>query len=151
MKKTRKTRSLFRRRSDRRGATAVEFAFVAPAVLMLMFMGIEFTRIALMRSIAQSAVYEACRAAIVEGAVNAESLTEANRILARVGVKNAVIDVNGGNEITPTTQEVTVKIDIPMGDNCLFFGSVLGGRQVEAEATLRTERYTGYYDGSTTY
>ena len=136
-----------RRKSGKRwGATSVEFALVAPAMLAIIFVAFEFSRISMMRALAQSAAYEACRAAIVEGATYDETVEEAERILSRLGTENAVITVNDGEEITATTQTVHVLIEIPMEDNSFFFSSYFTGRYVTSEITLKTERYTGYFD-----
>ena len=136
-----------RRKPNRRGATAVEFAFVAPVLFAVIFTSLEFSRIAMMRSLAQSAAYEACRYVIVEGSNRQEALDEANRVLARLGTQNATIEINDGAEITATTSEVTVEVRIPMEDNSFLIAPLLANRFVTSEITLRTERYTGFYDG----
>jgi hypothetical protein len=68
--------------------------------------------------------------------------------LARLGTKNATISVNKGQEITEETTEVTVSVDIPLGDNSFFFKPYFTGSSVSSEITLKTERYTGYFDSS---
>jgi Flp pilus assembly protein TadG len=132
-------------KSNRRGAAALEFAVVAPTLFLVIFASFEFSRLALMRSLANSAAYEACRFAIVEGAVRQDGLDEANRILARLNTQNATVEINDGAEITPNTQEVTVSISIPMEDNAFLLSSLFTDRFVTSEITLRTEKYTGYY------
>lgn len=140
----RKTRNRIRKAS-RRGAASLEFAVVAPTLFLVIFASFEFSRLALMRSLANSAAYEACRYAIVEGAVRQDGLDEANRILARLNTQNATVEINDGAEITPTTQEVTVAVSIPMENNSFLLSSLFTGRAVTSEITLRTEKYSGYY------
>jgi len=138
-----------KRSANRRfGATAVEFAFVAPVLLAVIFSSFEFSRLAMMRSLAQSAAYEAARDVIVEGSTSEEATNEANRILARLATKEAIVTINDDTAITPTTQEVHVLVQIPMEKNMFLYTSWFTGKYVSAEITLRTERYTGYYDGS---
>ena len=134
------------RKSNRRGATSLEFAVVAPTLFLVIFASFEFSRLALMRSLANSAAYEACRFSVVEGANRQEGLDEANRILARLNTQNAIIEINDGAEITPTTQEVRVEVHIPMEDNSFLMSSLFKDKYVSSEITLRTEKYSGYYD-----
>ena len=137
-----------RRRKKSRGVAAVEFAFAAPALFVVIFVCTEFARISMMRNLANSAAYEAARTSIVEGATRAEALEEANRILARLGTKGANIEVNDGNEIDSSTSQVTVFVEIPLEENSFFFPLAYAGKYVNAECTLNTERYKGYYSGN---
>ena len=146
-----RTKSIFKRTrrtaNKRWGATAVEFAFVAPVLFAVIFAAFEFSRLAMMRSLAQSAAYEACRHSIVEGSTTDEAIEEANRVLARLGTKEAIVTINNGVAITPTTPEVHVLVEIPMEKNMFLYTSFFTDKYVSAEITLKTERYTGYYDG----
>ena len=88
----------FRRRSrrshcQRRGATAVEFAFAAPALFFVIFCCAEFARLSMMRNLANNAAYEAARCAIVEGADNEDAILMANKILGRLGAQNTTINI----------------------------------------------------------
>lgn len=141
----------FRRRSrrshcQRRGATAVEFAFAAPALFFVIFCCAEFARLSMMRNLANNAAYEAARCAIVEGADNEDAILMANKILGRLGTQNTTININDGEEIQALTRTVTVEIIIPMEDNSFFFGEVYGDREIRSEITLNTERYAGYFN-----
>lgn len=132
---------------NRVGTTSLEFAIVAPTLFLVIFASFEFSRLAIMRSLADSAAYEACRYVIVEGADRQDGIDEANRILARMNTQNATIEINDGAEITPTTSEVTVEISIPMEDNSFLLSSLFTGKFVSSQITLKTEKYTGYYSG----
>ena len=134
--------------NSRQGSSSIEFALVAPIMFGVIFMAFDFSRISMMRALAQSAAYGACRSSIVDGATRAEAIAEAERVLARLGTKNAIISVNKGQEITEETTEVTVSVDIPLGDNSFFFKPYFTGSSVSSEITLKTERYTGYFDSS---
>ena len=136
-----------RQRPHRSGAAALEFAVTAPTLLIVIFTCFEFARLAMMTSLAESAAYEGCRFAVVEGATTEDAVNEANRILSRLGTQNATVTVNGGVGITPTDQEITMTISIPMEDNAFLLSSFFKDKSIVAEITLGTERYTGYYDG----
>lgn len=136
-----------RQRPRRSGAAALEFAVTAPTLLIVIFTCFEFARLAMMISLAESAAYEGCRFAVVEGATTEDAENEANRILSRLGTRNATVTVNNGVGITPTDREITVAIRIPMEDNAFLLSSFFRDKSIAAEITLRTERYTGYYDG----
>ena len=142
-----KLRRKIRNRQKRRGASAVEFAMVAPAFLIVIFSCIEFSRISKMRNLTQNAAYEAARLVIIEGSTNQDAIDEANLILSRLGTSGAVINVNDGAEITFETSEVTVRIEIPMSENSLVFPQIYNDKRIVSEVTLNTERYRGFFDG----
>ncbi len=55
------------RRSQRKGVTAVEFAFVAPIIFALFIGAIEITRLNFIRNSAANAAYEGARKAVTPG------------------------------------------------------------------------------------
>ena len=136
-----------RKRSDRKGAAALEFALTAPMVFFVILTCFEFGKLAMMKSMANTAAYEGARYAVVEGSVTQDAVDEANRILARMGTQNATVTVNDGAGISTTDAAVTVTITIPMEDNAFLLSGVFAGRNIVKEVTLTTERYTGYYSG----
>ena len=148
--KRRKTRSKKRpnEKQLRTGATAIEFALVAPVLLLIIFCCVEFSRMSLLQNLAQNAAYEACRNVIVEGGDVDDAIDEAERVLGRLGAKETVITVNGGQTIEADTPQVNVRIEIPMHENSLLLPWILfGDRNMVAEISLNTERYQGFFDG----
>lgn len=146
------------RRRFRRGATAVEFAVVAPAFIIVIAVCAEFTRMSMMRNLAQNAAYEAARFVMTEGATVADGIDRANEILARVGTAGAEITINGSdgstdnegnvtNEIEFDTEVVTCTINIPLNENNIVIpDAVIGDTMIGAQISIRTERYRGYFD-----
>ena len=134
--------------SRRLGATAVEFAFVAPALFIVILCCAEFARLSMMRDLANNAAYDTARFVIVEGADNDDAIMMANQVLARLGTQNATIIINDGEEFEPLTRTVTIEIVIPMEDNSFFYGSIYQGKEIRSEVTLNTERYAGYYNSN---
>lgn len=143
-----------RRNHDRRrrGATAVEFAVVAPAFLFICFFSIEFARMSMIRNLAQTAAYEASRFAMMEGATSADGQEKANEILARLGTKGANVQTSfqaslrDDGSILEAKAFVTTTVSIPLRDNTWVFPAVIfGDGEMYAETRLRSERYRGFY------
>ena len=149
-----------RRRRNRRGATAIEFAMVAPAFLIVIVVCVEFSRMCILRNIAQNACYEAARLVMTEGATVADGIDRANEILNRIGGVDAAITINGSDGSTNTdgevvgelafdTTTVTARIDIALKDNAVVLpGSMFGENTISAQMTLQTERYRGFFNAA---
>lgn len=132
---------------NRKGATAVEFALVAPLFLLVLFACFEFGKISMVEAIAENAAFRAARDVVVLGATIDESIEEAAGRLAVLGVRNADITVEPSNdgavqtEIDDATDTIAVQISIPMADNFIVAG-FLNDFVLEREAVIRTERIT---------
>lgn len=142
------------KRTDRRkgsikrraGAMVVEFAFVAPVFLLILFTCIEFCRLNMIRNLTQDAAYFATRHCMVPGATAAEAQAEASRILSGMGTKGAVITINDGSGLDDDSSEVKVHISVPISENALFAPKFTGDISFTATTTMRTERYDGFFD-----
>ncbi len=117
----------------------VEFAIVAPVFFLLLFGSFEFSRLNVIRHTADNAAYEAARIAMVPGATAAEAITEANRILDIVGTRGATVTVNPAT-LGLNTNQITVTIDVPMGQNGWITPRFTGSLNMRAVATLKAER-----------
>lgn len=145
---------------QRPGATAVEFAMVAPAFLIVITVCVEFSRMCMMRNLAQNACYEAARSIITEGSTVADGRAKAQAVLNRVGNVQARIlindsdgsaDDNGNviNELDNSTQAVQAYIEIKLSDNSVILpGAMFGDNKIQARMTMRTERYRGFFDAN---
>ncbi len=139
----------------RKGATMVEFAVCAVPFFLLIFTCIEFSRFSMMESLAQDAAYEAARHVIVAGAKKSDAVERAHEILSILGTREADVsvtatDINGKvqSEIDDETGGVSVMVKIPMSKNCSFLARFTNDIVLTKETTLTTERYSGYYDSS---
>ena len=73
------------------------------------------------------------------GATAAEAMAKATSILNVVGARGAKISITPAN-ITASTTEVTVAVDIPMSSNGLITPRFTGKTTLHSQSTLRTER-----------
>lgn len=127
------------RRRRRSGATAVEFAIVAPVFFLVLMSMFEFSRLNTLRHTADNAAYEAARVAMVPGASAADAIGEAQRLLTILGARGATVTVTPPT-ITPNTDEVTVRVAVPLDQNGWVVPRFTAGRTLTSESTLRTER-----------
>ena len=124
---------------SRSGAVAVEFAIVAPIFFLFLLAAFEFGWLNVVRHTAENAAYEAARTVMVPGASAAEATAKATSILNVVGARGAKIKITPSN-ITNSTTEVTVSIDIPMKSNGLITPRFTGKTTMHSVSTLKTER-----------
>lgn len=123
----------------RRGATAVEFAIVAPIFFLLLLASFEFSRLNVIRHTADNAAYEAARNAMVPGATAAEAIAKANSILRVVGTRGARVTINP-KTLGPEVDSINVRIDIPLSQNGWVVPRFTQSSTLTAQSTLRTER-----------
>ena len=147
VKRQKQQSSFFSLRSAQRtGATAVEFALIAQVMFLLVFGAIEFSRLHMMRNLAQDAAYFAARDSMVPGATEAEAIAAAEGVLSYMNTQGAQVIVNDGQGLNQQSNEVSVSVSIPIADNALFVSKFVGDKTIVSTATMRTERYDGYYD-----
>jgi Flp pilus assembly protein TadG len=135
---------------ERRGVAVVEFALTAPIFFLFVLAAFEFGWMNVLRHTADNAAYEGARAAMVPGATAAEATAKANSILGVVRARNAKVTVTP-SVITPSTTEITVDVDVPMGSNSLVLPRFTSKTTLHSESTLRTERPSepGDFSGGT--
>jgi Flp pilus assembly protein TadG len=126
-------------RDLRRGATAVEFALVAPVFFVFLLAAFEFGWLNVVRHTADNAAYEAARTAVVPGATVAEAKAKADKLLKIVGTRSAKVTVTP-SPLTVDSDSVTVKIEVPMNKNGLIVPRFTKKSTIVASSTLRTER-----------
>lgn len=143
------------KKSNRSGATLVEFSVVAGPMFLMIFGLIEFTRVCMMSGLAEDAAYAAARHVIVPGATVQEGIDRADAVLGVLGTNGATVTVTPRNianttqaEIDQDTASVTVNLTVPMAQNLLFLGRWTSGINLQKTCTMTTERYAGFFDGS---
>lgn len=110
-----KLHKLFRSfRIYRRGAAVVEFAIVAPVLLLLVFGMIEYGRLVMVQQVITNATREGARRAVLDGATTAGVTTIVNDFLAASRVSGAVVTVTPNPPSSAAFGDpVTVSVQVP--------------------------------------
>ena len=132
-------RSLRKKKIDRAGTTAVEFAIVAPVFFLFIIAAVDFGRMNILRHTADNAAYEAARHGMVPGATAAEAISEANAILSSVGTVGGVVTVDPP-VLDFTTEQITVTVAVPMDQNGWIAPHFTKNKTIIGRSNLRTER-----------
>ncbi len=111
--------------TNRRGAATVEFALVCTILFLVVFAGVELSRLSMLRHTADLAA----RDAIVPGADADLIQATAENHLATIGVVSATVTVSPA-DITEETEEVEVTVTIPTASkaDCLIDDRAVGFR-----------------------
>ncbi|MEL6108973.1 MAG: TadE/TadG family type IV pilus assembly protein [Planctomycetota bacterium] len=126
-------------KSRRKGATLVEFAVVLPIIFVLFFSIVSVSRVLLLQHTADTAAYEAARAAMVPGATSTEAILEAQNLLDAADINSASIVVDPSS-ITQETAFVTVTVEIPVEQNSWVLPDQFSSHVLTSNVTLLTER-----------
>lgn len=133
-----------RNSSSRRGATAVEFALVAPILFLLIFASIEFARMMMTVSMIEQSAFEAARNVAVLGATAAEGEAVIQQELGFLGIDTAEVTIVGirngveQSQIDDGSEQISVNIVVATGD---FMFTNVGGSRIERTAVIETERF----------
>lgn len=128
-----------KRNEHRTGAALVEFAFVAPLLLVFFYAMVELTRVMLLQHSVDTAAYEGARAAMVPGATSADAIDSANQLLKAANLKNAIITVDPA-VLEESTSLITVRVQLPIASNCWITPFWFKSGSVQSEVSLITER-----------
>jgi Flp pilus assembly protein TadG len=126
------------RRWRDRGAAAVEFALIVPALVVLIFGSIEFGLAVQARTMVGNAAREGVRVASLTA--NGDSTSEAQ---VNAAVNNALAGVAGGPAV------VKVTCATPAGVACTIGAKNNGNNVATVTVTLNYTGITGMFDGIT--
>jgi Flp pilus assembly protein TadG len=109
---------------QRRGATLIEFAFVAPVFFLLVLGLVEIGRACMVTELITEAARRACRQAIIEGTSTGQIQSAAANFLSSVGINGAsanvyINDIPAGSTnvaAMPAYTEITVVVTVPVAD-----------------------------------
>lgn len=133
-----------RSKAKRCGATATEFAIVAP-LLLATFLGIiELSRGLMTVHLLTLSAQAGCRAGIVAGKSNSDISTAAYAALANTGIsgETASVLVNEGASDASTAatgDEITVKVQVPFSSISWIPGSKYLSGNLKGQYTLRRQ------------
>jgi Flp pilus assembly protein TadG len=141
-----RVRPLAARRRGRRGAAAVEFAFVAPLLFMVILGIIEFGRGMMVAELLNSAARNGSRVGALTGSDNTAISTAVTNALSGTGISGAscTIRVNGNsaaNAATAVTGDaISVTVTVPYNSvSWLPVNQYLGGRTLGSTVVMRRE------------
>lgn len=126
----------------RLGAAAVEFAIVANILFIMVLTCMEFARMNMVRNLAQDAAYYAARHAMVPGATATEAQDVADDIMGTMLAGGYTVSVSN---IDSESSEIAVTVDVDLHTVALFAPFFLPDATIGTTATMRTERYDGFY------
>ncbi|MEM9410083.1 MAG: TadE family protein [Planctomycetota bacterium] len=131
---------------DRTGGSVVEFALVAPVVILLIFGIVEFSRLLILDASIDQIAYESCRAGIAFGATHDDVQEIVDEFLDSNRIVNATTEITP-NVIDDDTQQVRVEITVPLAQNSwggvlseLFTQEISGACTLEHESELLRRR-----------
>ena len=115
---------------NRTGASALEFALVAPALIILVFGLMEWSRFEMIRQVSSTAAFAAARVGTLPGSTEAEMEQHVDDVLAVYAISNAT------RVGTITADEASVSISIPMAQNSWFIKKLFGSMTIQRDFTL---------------
>lgn len=119
----------------REGATSVEFALVAPIVLMLFFGLVELMTCNTAIHCLNHAAYEAARQGMLPGATVSQCEERARQLVQRMGYEKVEVAISpapiGDSDV------VTATVTLNAGEVGLATGFFVKDRQLSQEVTLR--------------
>jgi Flp pilus assembly protein TadG len=133
----------FRRSRPRQrgGAAAVEFAFVAPVLFMLVFGMIEFGRMVMVQQVLTNASREGCRVGILDGSSSSDVTTTVNNYLTSANINTATITIDPADPSSAGAGDsVTVTVSVDFEDvTWLPTAWFLGNQTLTAATVMRRE------------
>lgn len=128
-------------RKSRWGATAVEFAVVAPVFFLFIFGMIEFGRVVMVQQFLTNATREGARVGILDNSTTSEVNAAVNTYLNSANITGATITVNPNPPSNATYgSPVTVTVSVPFSQvSWLPSPMFLSGKTLTASSIMRRE------------
>lgn len=105
------------RGNARRGASAVEFAIVAPIFFLVVLGIVEFGRMSMVQQIITNAAREGARVGVLDGSTFDSVNTKVQQYLSAAAIKGAKVNVNPNPPSSAGfDQPVSVSVSIPFSD-----------------------------------
>lgn len=136
---------IVRRVRDRKGASAVEMACVAPVFVALVMGIIETSRLGMVSQLLTTAAREGCRAAVLPSATPASVQARVVEVLAGSGIPAGTVtptcDAGGAWTSAPKGTGITVSLSVPYAKvSWLKVPYFFKNATVSASATFSSER-----------
>jgi Flp pilus assembly protein TadG len=132
-------------RNKRQGASAVEFAFIAPIMVVLVLGMIEFGRVMMVEQLITNGARAGARFASLPGSVTGTQVTtEVNTALTGSGVSGHSVAVTPDPVPDVAGTEVRVTVSVPFNNVSWLAGPMfMGGRTLTATVVVRKEPRPG--------
>ncbi len=137
-----------RRNRRRRGVAAVEFAVVAPVLILLIFGILEFGRLVMVQQVLTNASREGARRAILEQTTSSEIESVVNDYLTSASISGATVTVSPSSlNSTGFGDPVTVRVSVPFEQVSWISPWFLGGhgRRLKPDSGSHSELGHSYY------
>jgi Flp pilus assembly protein TadG len=131
-------------KQTRRGASAVEFAFVAPVMFIMILGMIELARGLMVIHMMTNAARAGCRVGILEGKSNSDVNAAVASVLTPIGIRSDVVTVDVNDNASDVANgnpgdEVTVIVSVPVSSiSWVPYARYLNG-SISGQYTLRRE------------
>jgi Flp pilus assembly protein TadG len=128
-------------RPGRPGAAAVEFAVVAPILVLFAFGMIEFARVMMVEEVLTNAAREGCRKAVLPGSTSSDVTTVVNNYLTNSGITGAnAPSVSPAPDSANAGDAITVTVSVPFNNvSWLPVPMFLGGKTLSATVVMCKE------------
>jgi Flp pilus assembly protein TadG len=129
----------------RRGASAVEMAFIAPVFLMLIMGTIESSRLGMVAQLLTTAAREGCRVAVVDGMTQTDVQNRVTAVLSGSGISVGTVTptCTGSSSwnTSPSGTAITVSLSVPYSQvSWLPTSFFFQGAVISSSATMSSER-----------
>lgn len=129
------------RRNERRGATAVEFAIVAPLFFMLVVGCIEFGRALMVQQVLTNASRVGARQAITLSGTQSEVVTTTTDYATSASVPGISVNVSPSPESADAGDMITVDVSVPFSNISLMPPWFMSGTTLTASSVMRKEGF----------
>jgi Flp pilus assembly protein TadG len=129
------------RSTRRRGASAVEFAIVAPVFFLVVLGIIEFGRMVMVQQVITNAAREGARIAVLDSATTARVTTRVNDYISAARLSGATVTVTPNPPtLAGFDQPVTVRVELPFSAvSALSRPFMSAATRLNATAVMRRE------------
>ena len=126
--------------NSRRATSAVEFALIAPIMILFTFGLIEISRVMLVKQSATHATREGARVAVRPQSESSEVTARVQEELALLGVNAATIEVDPAPEVADPGSQITVRVAIDAASVSWVSGIFnFSESTIQAESSMRRE------------
>ena len=131
-----------RRRRDRKGASAVEFAVMAPIFALFVFGIIEFGRTMMVQQVLVNSSRVGARLASMPNQTTSSVVSAAEEYAEGASVTGVNVTVTPDPSTVTAGDLITVNVSVPF-DQVSWLPSAwfMGGRQLESESVMRREGF----------